>query len=271
MTTDLQCPHCGSQAFTDYGDGLVACQQCSVQFNLNEQQCPYCGSLLAEGTFVCLQCGTDRRGDLAQRTIEETPRAPKAWRHARVSPAQQTQDKNGEEKEKAALECPHCSGKAFTDYGDGLVACQRCYVQFDLNQQQCPQCGSLLAESIFICLQCGTDLRGDLAGKIIQGGLMTTRDWRRARLSQVQQVRNKAQEASHQRLEAWWDKDRQRREAELQEEMARQRHRRRVLVITMAIIAIVILLIALIALIVYSSLQPDPTPTALLLQWSIGS
>ncbi len=100
---------------------------------------------------------------------------------------------------------------------------------------------------------------------------MTTRDWRRDRLSQVQQVRNKAQEASRQRLEAWWDKDRQRREAERQEEMARQRHRRRVLVITTAIIAIVILLIALISLIVYSSIQPDPTPTALLLQRSIGS
>jgi len=267
MTTDLQCPHCGSQAFTGYGDGLVACQRCSVQFDLNQQQCPYCGSLLAEDTFVCLQCGTDRRGDLAQRIIEERPRAPKAWPRARVPLAQQTPD----EEEKAALKCPHCGNKAFTDYGDGLVACQRCYVQFDLNRQQCPQCGSLLAEGTFICLECGTDLRGDRAKRTIEERLMTTDDWRRVRRSRVQQVRTEAEEGSRQRLEAWWEEDRKRREAERQELIARQRHRRRVLVITTVIIVVVILFIALISLIVYSSIQPDPTPTALLLQQSIGS
>ena len=46
VMADLKCPNCGSQAFIDYGDGLVACQRCNAQFDLNEQQCPYCGALL---------------------------------------------------------------------------------------------------------------------------------------------------------------------------------------------------------------------------------
>ena len=260
MIADLKCPNCGGQAFTDYGDGLVACQRCSAQFDLEQQQCPHCGALLAEGTFVCLQCGTDRRGDLATRTIRQSLTTAQDRRRAWFSQGQQRQDKG--EEEQGGLKCPHCGGTTFTDYGDGLIACQRCYTQFDLNQQQCPLCGFLLAEGVVICTRCGTDLRGEGAQRIIRERLMTTADWRRARLSQVQRVKAEAEEASQRRLEAWWEEDRKRREAERQQELARQRHRRNVLAIWGLIVVVIVLLIALIVLLVYSPTQPDPTPAA---------
>ncbi len=267
MRADLKCPHCDGQAFTDYGNGLIVCQRCRAQFDLNQQQCPYCGSLLAEGTFVCLQCGTDRRGDLAERIIKDRLMTPENRRRERLSLAQQARDE--EEEEEAALKCPHCGSKAFTDYGDGLVACQRCYVQFDLNQQQCPHCGSLMAEGTFICLQCGTDLRGDLARRIIEDRLMTPEDRRRGRLSTVQQERTDVEEASRQRLEAWWEEERKRREVEHQEQIARQRRERNVLIITVAIIIAIILIITAISLIVFLPSQSDSTPTAWLIQQNV--
>ena len=163
------------------------------------------------------------------------------------------------------LNCPHCGSQAFTDYGDGLVACQRCYTQFDLNQQQCPYCGTLLAEGVVVCIKCGTDLRGEGAQRIIKERLMTTDDWRRVRLSQVQQVKAKEKEASRQRLDAWWEKDRERREKEHREKMARQRHRRNVLIIWTLVIVAIVLMIALIVLLAFPPTQPDPTPAA----WAI--
>jgi uncharacterized Zn finger protein (UPF0148 family) len=168
------------------------------------------------------------------------------------------------------LKCPHCGSKAFTDYGDGLVACQRCYVQFDLNQQQCPNCGSLLPEGAAVCLQCGTDLRGEAASRIVEERLTTADDWRRARLAMIQQQRTEAEEASRRRMDAWWEKDQKRREAEHLEHLARQRRERKAL-ITALVIVVIVLLIAAISLIVYLSTQPDPTPTTLLFQRSIGS
>jgi RNA polymerase subunit RPABC4/transcription elongation factor Spt4 len=165
----------------------------------------------------------------------------------------------------ATLKCPHCGSQTFTDYGDGLVACQRCYAQFDLNQQQCPNCGSLLAEGNLICLQCGADLRGDLAEKIIRERLMTPEDRRRARLSTVQQTRVVEEEASRQRLDAWWEEDRKRRETELQEQMARQRHERRFLILAAVVILAVALLVTLVSLVILSTTEPDPTPVGLLL------
>lgn len=167
------------------------------------------------------------------------------------------------------LKCPHCGSKAFTDYGDGLVACQRCYAQFDLNQQQCPNCGSLLPEGAVVCLQCGTDLRGEVVSRIVEEGAMTADDWRRARLSMIQQQRIEAEQASRRRMDAWWEEDRKRRQAEHKEHLARQRRERRMLIIALATIVIV-LLIAAISLIVFLSTQPDPTPVTLLLQRNIG-
>lgn len=167
----------------------------------------------------------------------------------------------------ADLTCPHCSGQAFTDYGDGLVACQRCYTQFDLNQQQCPQCGTLLAEGILVCVTCGTNLQGDLARTTIEQGLMTPDDVRRARHPVVQQVRAKEEKASHQRLEAWWDEEQKRREAESQEQLARQSRERRFVIAAFVAMVVVLLIIALISFIVLSAEpEPTPTPTAWLIQ-----
>ena len=145
----------------------------------------------------------------------------------------------------ADLTCPDCGSQTFTDYGDGLVACQRCYTQFDLNQQQCPYCGSLLAEGVVVCIKCGTDLRGEGAQRTIRERLMTTADWRRIRLSQVQKVKAEEQDASHRRLDAWWEEDREQREAARQESLARQRHRRNVTLIWATIVAVVFLIIVL--------------------------
>lgn len=170
----------------------------------------------------------------------------------------------------ADLKCPHCGGQAFTDYGDGLVACQRCYTQFDLNRQQCPHCGALMAEGTVVCLQCGADSRGDLARRIIRERLMTPDDRRRARLPQVQRVRTDEEEASHQRLEAWWEDDQRQREAARQERLARQRRERHFLVIALIVILAVALFVALISLILVSSTEPTSTPTAWLTSCKLG-
>jgi ribosomal protein L37AE/L43A len=164
------------------------------------------------------------------------------------------------------LTCPHCGGQAFTDYGDGLVACQRCYTQFDLNQQQCPQCGSLLAEGIFVCEACGHDLRGDVARQTIEQRLMTPDDVRRARHPVVRQVRAKEEEGSRQRLEAWWDEENKRRAAERQAQLARQSRERRFVVTALIITVVILLTIVLIGLLVLSA-EPEPTPTPA--AWSI--
>jgi ribosomal protein L37AE/L43A len=164
-----------------------------------------------------------------------------------------------------ALRCPHCGGQAFTDYGDGLVACQRCYAQFDLNQQLCPHCGSLLAEGAFVCLQCGADLRGDGVRRTLEERLMTARDWQRLRRAQVSGVRTDAEATSRQRLEAWWEADRKRQADERQMRLARQSRGRRVLIVGTAIVVVLLLLVVLIGLLASSSNGPDPTPTAWLL------
>jgi len=161
-----------------------------------------------------------------------------------------------------ALECPHCGGQAFTDYGDGLVACQRCYTQFDLNQQLCPGCGVLLAEGAFVCLQCGADLRGEGARKILEEQPMTATDWHRLRRSQVSGVRTDAEATSRQRLEAWWEADRKRQEAEGQMQLARQRRERRVLIVGTAVVVVLLLLVVLIGILASSTNGLDPTPTA---------
>jgi len=170
----------------------------------------------------------------------------------------------------ADVECPHCGNRAFTDYGDGLVACQRCYVQFDLNEQQCPNCGSLLPEGAIACLQCGTTLRGESESQIFEERFKTAEDWRRARLAVVQQQRAETEQASSQRMDAWWEEDRKQRQAEHLARLARQRRERNLLIVTIAVVVIV-LLVAAISLIVFSSGEPDPAPTTLLLRWSAGS
>lgn len=165
----------------------------------------------------------------------------------------------------ADLECPHCGGQDFTDYGDGLVACQRCYVQFDLNEQQCPDCGSLLGKDAAICLKCGADLRGDLARRTIRESLMTRNDRLRQRLSHAQRARVKEEKASRQRLDGWWEEERERQAEEHQKDMARQHRGRNLLLISAAIIVALVLLIILINRLLNSSTPPDPTPTTLLL------
>ncbi len=266
MTADIKCPHCGHQAFTDYGDGLIACQGCHAQFDLSRQQCPYCGTLVREGASACLQCGTDLRGDLVQRTIKGSLMTQADRRRERLSEFQQPQD----EAEESGLKCPHCGSQAFTDYGDGLVACQRCYVQFDLNQQQCPHCGSLLAKDNYICVQCGTDLRGGLARRMIEERLMTTDDWRRARLAVTQQQRTDAEEMSDQRMQAWWKEEQERRQIEYQKQLARQRRERNVLIITGVVILVIVLILATLGVIFLSSGPSDPTPAVLLFQWGMA-
>ena len=164
-----------------------------------------------------------------------------------------------------AITCPHCGGQAFTDYGDGLVACQRCYTQFDLNQQQCPQCGSLLSEGSAVCLQCGADLRGDLIDRSLKEHLMTPQERRRARLSAVKQARAVGEETSRQRMEAWWEQDRQRKEREQAEQMARQRRERRLIAIAAVVLLLIVLIVTVIGLAILSSPEPEPTPTAWLI------
>lgn len=168
-----------------------------------------------------------------------------------------------------AFKCPHCGSQAFTDYGDGLIACQRCYTQFDLNRQQCPYCGSLLAEGVSVCLQCGADLRGGLAERTIKEQLMTPSDRHRERQSVVRQGREADKEASRRRLDAWWEEERARQEAELQKKMARQRRERRFVTLAVIVFLAVALFVALVSVIMLSSAEPTPTPATLLLQLSI--
>lgn len=165
----------------------------------------------------------------------------------------------------ANLRCPQCNGTTFTDYGDGLVACQRCYTQYDLNQQQCPHCGSLLAQGAAICTQCGADLQGDLAERTIRESLMTRDDRLRMHRTQVQQTRTKEKAASRQRLDAWWEQDRRQREAARQERIARQRRERRFLVLALITILAIALFLALASVVFLSSTEPDPTPATWLI------
>jgi uncharacterized Zn finger protein (UPF0148 family) len=160
----------------------------------------------------------------------------------------------------ADFQCPHCQGQAFTDYGDGLVACQRCYVQFDLNQQLCPHCGTLLAEKVLVCVTCGADLRGGSATRTIRERLMTTRDWRRHRSAQFKQVRAGQDESSRQRLDAWWEEEQKRREAEHREQLARQQRERRFLIVAAVVVGLLLILIAVVSLLLLSSSGADPTP-----------
>lgn len=163
------------------------------------------------------------------------------------------------------FKCPHCEGQAFTDYGDGLIACQQCYVQFDLNRQLCPHCDTLLAENVLVCAACGADLRGDSATRTIRERLMTTRDWRRYRSTQFEKVRTGQEEASRQRLDAWWEKEKKRREAEYRAQLVRQQREQRFLVVGVIAISLLIILIAVVSAILLSSSEPDPTPAARLL------
>ena len=261
MTIELKCPHCGNQSFTDYGDGLIACQSCSTQFDLSKHQCPYCDNLLPQNAYICLKCGTDLRGDLARRIIQDRLMTPEERQRARYAPAQPEEKDRVEEE---SLKCPHCGSKSFTDYGDGLIACQQCHAQFDLGKHGCPHCGNLLAQGVFVCQRCGTDLRGTMARRTIQERLMTGNDWRRIRNAQYRQVRAEQEKDSQQRLDAWWQDEYKRREIENQEKAARQRRERRFVIIALIAILLVAIFVA-IASIIFLSSNPEPTPAAWLI------
>ncbi|MFZ5916310.1 MAG: zinc-ribbon domain-containing protein [Chloroflexota bacterium] len=218
--------------------------------------CPHCNAPLPQGAVTCLACGAHLGDDLARQTIEQRLMSRQDRLRRQHEPSRQDAAQN----EPLALTCPQCGSQTFTDYGDGLVACQRCYTQFDLNAQQCPFCGALLAEGTLVCLSCGADLSGDLARQIIHDRLMSADDRRRLRHAQIRQVRTSQDESSRQRMSAWWQEEQLRRQTELEQQTARQRRERRFITAAMVAIFLIVALVVTLSLIFLPGGEPEPTP-----------
>lgn len=156
--------------------------------------------------------------------------------------------------------CPYCEASFYRLRDEQWLVCQECGHEFDLQRDLCPACGRLNRADTKRCASCGSPLRQDVVERVIRERGRDRQDWVEARLSVDASQVERDQQASQQRMEAYWAEERALRAAQT-EARARQRARERNTLIVLGVFAVLFIL-ALILLALLTSGDP-PQPASL--------
>jgi tRNA A37 threonylcarbamoyladenosine dehydratase len=176
--------------------------------------------------------------------------------------------------EYKSLKCPSCGGAEFEAVGESEFLCWYCGARMTLTTGQCPYCGFFNEAGAGFCANCGEDIAWecaicgranpagvrycqgcgrnlDQAARIVRERLRTAAEWREKRALGVQEVREKEELASRQRMAVFQEKERLRQEA-TQRALAEQRAReRKMLMIVSGLIALLIVVVVLVSIVTW--------------------
>jgi hypothetical protein len=156
--------------------------------------------------------------------------------------------------------CPYCEASSYRLRDERWLVCQACGHEFDLRRDLCPACGRLNRADDRRCAFCDAPLRQDVVDRVIRERGKDRNAWTRTRLAVDVSGKEADQQASQQRMEAYWAEERAMRAARA-EAMASQRVRERRTLIVVGVLGALIVL-ALVVLALLTSLGETPPPAA---------
>jgi hypothetical protein len=152
--------------------------------------------------------------------------------------------------------CPYCGASSYQLREKRWLLCKACGQEFDLQRDLCPVCKHLNQTGAQACGNCGAALREDKVDRLIAERGKDLLDWREERTKVGVAQKKAEEEASRQRMEAYWADDRARREAAARAR-AEQREKEKKVLIAVGIVAAIII-IALVVVAVLMSLGGEP-------------
>lgn len=152
--------------------------------------------------------------------------------------------------------CPYCGATSYQLKDQRWLVCRECQNEFDLQHDLCRSCGSLNQSGEKACAQCGKPLKRDTVDQLITERGRDERAWRERKRTAGAGQKQTEEQASQQRMAAYWAEDRARREAVARGLAERRTREKKVAIIVLIGVAIVIL--ALVATMVFLSLNRDP-------------
>jgi RNA polymerase subunit RPABC4/transcription elongation factor Spt4 len=145
--------------------------------------------------------------------------------------------------------CPYCGASSYHLRGKRWLLCRECGHEFDLERELCRHCGHLVQAQDAVCPHCQSPLREDTVDRIITDRGKDRLAWRAEQVAGAIERSKDEEEASRQRMDAYWAEERVRRET-LDRARAEQRaQERKVLIAVVAFAAVIVLaVIAVMAL-----------------------
>ncbi len=165
--------------------------------------------------------------------------------------------------------CPYCQASSYRLRDERWLVCQECGHEFDVQRDVCLVCGHLNRVEGRRCDRCGASLRRDVVDRVIRERGRDRQAWVEARLSVGASQVERDQQASQQRMEAYWAEERALRAAQA-EARARQRTRERNALIVFGVLA-ALLILALVLLALLTSSGETLHPAALLPRAGLGA
>lgn len=120
--------------------------------------------------------------------------------------------------------CPYCQASSYRLRDERWLVCEECKHEFDVQREVCLACGHLNRAEDRRCASCGAPLRTDVVDRVIRERGRDRGAWVAARLSVDASGVARDQQASQQRMEAYWAEERALRAAQA-EAQARQQAR----------------------------------------------
>jgi hypothetical protein len=148
--------------------------------------------------------------------------------------------------------CPYCDASSYRLRDERWLVCQECGHEFDLRRDLCPACGRLNRADDRRCAFCGSPLRRDVVDRVIRERGRDRNAWIETRLAMDVSGKESDQQASQQRMEAYWAEERALR-ATRAAALAKQHARERKTLIVLGVLG-VLFVVALVVLSLLTSL-----------------
>jgi hypothetical protein len=152
--------------------------------------------------------------------------------------------------------CPYCGASSYQLREKRWLLCTACGHEFDVQRDLCLVCKHLNQASAQVCGNCGAALREDKVDRLITDRSKGLLDWRAQRTQVGVAQKKEEEEASRQRMEAYWADDRARREAAAQARAERRARERKVLWAVGIVVALIV--IVLVVVVILLSLGGEP-------------
>jgi hypothetical protein len=138
--------------------------------------------------------------------------------------------------------CPYCSASSYELRDKRWLVCKECGHEFDLQRELCRNCGRLNRVEDTVCTHCQRRLREDAVDRLIAERGKDRLAWRQERTAIGVDQKKAEEEASQRRMEAYWEEDRARREAQARA-LAEQQAKEKKILVGVGIIAACLVLI----------------------------
>ena len=141
--------------------------------------------------------------------------------------------------------CPYCGASAYKLIDERWLACKECDHEFDIHHDLCLSCGHLNPAESTTCGNCQGPLRKDTLDSMFETLSRSRAQWHQKQLGTSLRQKKQDIAASEERMAAFLEEDRERRERVSRQLAERRKHERRALLIVGIIGAVVI--VALVA------------------------